>query len=165
MTNLDSILKSRDIILLTMVCIVKSYGFSSSHIWTYELDHKESLALKNWCFHTVVLEKTQESSLDCKEFKPVNPKGNQPWIFIRRTAAEAEVPILRLPNSKNWLIGKDPDAGKDWSQKEKRMTEDEMVRWHHKFMQALWFGDGQGDLASCSQWGRKETLLKSLTKF
>ena len=129
MTNLDSTLKSRDITLLTKVCIV--YGFSSSHVWMWELDYKESWAPKNWYFWTVVLEKTLENPLDCKEIKQVSPKGNQPWIFIGRTDAEAEVPILWLPDAKNWLIGKDPDAGKDWRQEEKGTTEDEMVGWHH----------------------------------
>ena len=120
MTNLDSTLKSRDITLLTKVCIV--YGFSSSHVWMWELDYKESWAPKNWYFWTVVLEKTLESPLVCKMSKPVNPEGNQSLIFIGRTDAEAEVPILWLPDAKNWLIGKDPDAGKDWRQEEKGMT-------------------------------------------
>ena len=105
----------------------QSYGFSRSQVWMWELDYKESWASKNWCFWTVVLEKT-ESLLDCKEIKPVHPKGNQSWIFIRRTDAEA--PILWPPNAKNWLIRKDPDAGKDWRQEEKWMTEDEMIGWH-----------------------------------
>ena len=98
----------------------------------WELDHKESWALKNWCFWTVVLEKTLESPLDSKEIQPVHLKGNQSWIFIRRTDAEAETPILWAPDVKNWLIGKDPDAGKDWRQEEKGTTEDEMVGWHHR---------------------------------
>ena len=109
----------------------QSYGFSSSHVWMWELDHKEGWALKNWCFWTVVLEKTLEGPLDCKEIKPVNPKGNQSWIFIGRT--ESEALILWPPDMKNWLIGKDPDAGKDWRQEEKGITEDEMVVWHHQF--------------------------------
>ena len=100
----------------------QSYGFSSSHVWMWELDYKESWALKNWCFWTVVLEKTFESPLDCKVIKPVHPKGNQSWIFIGRTDAEAETPILWPPDAKNWLIGKDPDAGQDWRQEEKGMT-------------------------------------------
>ena len=100
----------------------QSYGFSSSHVWIWELDHKESWALKNWCFWTVVLEKTLESPLDCKEIKPVNSKGNQSWIFIARNDAEAEAPILWPPVAKNWLIGKDPDAGKDWRQENKGIT-------------------------------------------
>ena len=109
----------------------KSYGFSSSHVWMWELDYKESWALKNWCCWTVVLEKTLESPLDCKENQPVNPKGDQSWIFIGRTVAEAKTLILWSPDAKNWLIGKDPDAGKDWMQEEKGMTEDEVVGWHH----------------------------------
>ena len=109
-----------------------------------------------------MLEKTLESPLDCKEIKPVNPKGNQSWIFIRRTDAEAETPILWLPDAKNWLIGKDPDAGKDWRQEEKGMMEDEMVGWHHwldghEFEQAPGVGDGQGSLACCSPWDHKES--------
>ena len=107
----------------------QSYGFSSSHVWMWELDHKEDWALKNWCFWTAVLEKTLQSPLDSKEIKPVNPKGNQPWIFTGRTDAEAL--ILWPPDAKNWLIGKDPDARKDWMQEEKGTTEDEMVGWHH----------------------------------
>ena len=128
MTNLDSVLKSRDVTDKDQSG--QSYGFSSSHVWMWELDHKESWVPKNWCFWTVML-KTLESPLDCKEIKPVNPKGNQSWIFIGRIDAEAETPILCPPDAKNWLIGKDPDAGKDWRQEEKGMTEDEMVGWHH----------------------------------
>ena len=94
--------------------IVKSYGFSSSHVWIWELDHKEIWVLKNWCFQTVVLKKTLESPMDCKEIKPVNPKGNQSWIFIGRTDAKADAPILWPPDMKSRLTGKDPDAGKDW---------------------------------------------------
>ena len=105
----------------------QSYGFSSSQVWMWKLDYKESWAPKNWCFWTVVLEKTLERPLDCKEIKPVNPKGNQAWIFIGRTEAEAETPILWPPNVKSWLIGKDPEAGKDWGQEENGATEDEMV--------------------------------------
>ena len=110
----------------------QSYGFSSSRVWMWELVHKESWALKNWCFWTVVLEKTLESPLDCKEIQPVNPKGNQLWIFIGRTDAEAEVLILWPPELKNWIIWKDPDAGKDWGQDEKGTKQDEMVGWHHQ---------------------------------
>ena len=106
----------------------QSYGLSSSHVQMWELDHKEGWALKNWCFQTVVLEKTIESPLDSKEIKAVNPKGNQSWIFIGKTDAEAKAPILWPPDVKNWLVGKDPDAGKDWGQEEKGATEDEMVR-------------------------------------
>jgi len=107
----------------------QSYGFSSSHVWLWELDYKESWELKNWCFWTVVLEKTLESPLDCKEIQPVHPKGDQSWVFTGRTDVEAEAPILRPPDAKNWLIGKDPDTGKDWRWEEKGMTEDEMVGW------------------------------------
>jgi len=140
----------------------QSFGFSSSHVWMWELDHKEGWALKNWCFLTVVLDKTLESPLDCKEFQPVHPKGNQSWIFIGRTDAEAETPILWPPDAKNWLIWKDPDAGKDWRQEEKGTTEDEMVGWHHQrngheFEQVLGVDDGQGSLACCSPWGHKES--------
>ena len=109
----------------------QSYGFSSSHVWMWELDYKESWAPKDWCHWTVVLEKTLASPLDCTEIQPVHPKGNQSWIFIGRTDAEAEIPILRPPDGKKWLIWKDPDAGKDWRWEEKGMTEDEMVGWHH----------------------------------
>ena len=131
MTTLDSILKSRNFTLLTEVHLVKAMVFSSSHVWMWELGYKESWVPKNWCFWTVVLKKTLESPLDCKEIQPVYPKGNQYWIFIGRTDAEAETPILWPPNVKNWLIGKDPDAGNDRRQEEKEMTEDEMVEWHH----------------------------------
>ena len=137
----------------------QSYGFSSSHIWMRELDYKESWMLKNWCFWTVVLEKTLQCPLDGKEIYPVHPKGKQSRTFIGRTDVEAETPILRPPNAKNWLIWKDTDAGKDWRQ-EKGMTEGEMIGWHHrldrhKFEQALGVGDGQGSLACCSPWGRR----------
>ena len=108
----------------------QSYDFSSSHVWMWELDYKESRVPKNWCSWTVVLEKTLESPLDCKEIQPVHPKGNQSWVFIGRTAVEAETPILWLPDE-NWLFVKDSDAGKDWRQEEKGTTEDEMVGWHH----------------------------------
>ena len=140
----------------------QSYSFSSTHVWMWELDYKESWALKNWCFWTVVLEKTLESPLDCKEIKPINPKGNHFWIFTGRTDAEAETPILWIPDVKNWFIGKDPDFGKDWRQEENGMIEDEMVGWHHwldghEFEQALGVGNGQGSLACCSPWGHKES--------
>ena len=136
--------------------------FSSSHVWTWELDSKESWAQKNWCFWTVVLEKTLESPLDCKEIQPINPKGNQSWMFIGRTDAEAETLIFWPPDMKNWLIRKDPAAGKDWRQEEKGMTEDEMAGWHHwlnghEFEQAPGVDVGQGGLACCSPWGRKES--------
>ena len=108
------------------------YCFSSSHVWMRELDYKESWAPKNWCFWTVELEKTLESPLDFTEIRPVNPKGNQSWIFMGRTDAEAEPPILWPPDVTNWLICKDPDAGKDWRREEKRTTEDEMAQWRHR---------------------------------
>ena len=110
----------------------QSYGFSSSNIWMWELDYKESRVLKNWCFWTEVLEKTLESPLDCKETQTVHPKGNQSWISIGRIDVEVETPILWPPDAKNWLIWKDPDAGKDWRQEEKGTIEDEMVGWHHR---------------------------------
>ena len=119
MSDLDSVLKSRDITLLTKVRIVKAMIFSSSHVWIRELDHKEGWVPKNWHFQTMVLEKILESPLERKEIKPVNPKGNLFWIFIGRTDAEAEAPILWSPNVKRWLIGKGPGAGKDWGQEEK----------------------------------------------
>ena len=109
----------------------QGYGFSSGHVWMWELDYKESWALKNWCFWTVVLEKTLESPLDCREIQPVHLKGNQSWVFIGRPDAEAETPILWPPDAKSWLIGKDPAAGRDWGQEEKGTTEDEMAGWHH----------------------------------
>ena len=126
----------------------------------WELDYEESWALKNWCFWTVVLEKTLESPLDCKEIQPVHPKGDQSWVFFGRTDALAETPILWPPDVKSWLTWKDPDAGKDWGQEEKRMTEDEMVGWHHwldghGFEWTLGVGDGQGGLACCGSWGHK----------
>ena len=128
----------------------------------WELDYKESWVPKNWCFWTVVLVKTLESPLDCKVIKPVNPQGNQSWISFGRTDAGAETPILWPPDAKNWLIGKDPDAGKYWRQEEKRTTEDEMVVWHHfldgyEFEQAPGVGDGQGGLVFCIPWGCKES--------
>ena len=145
MTNLDNILRSRHITLLTKVCIIK-----------------EGWVLKNWCFWIVVLEKTLESPLDCKEIRTVDPKGNQPWVFIGRIIAEAEAPILWPPSAKNWFIGKDPDAGKDWKQEEKGTTEDDIVGWHHRLgghelEQALGVGDGQESLVCCSPQGCKES--------
>ena len=131
MTNLDSILRSRDITLPTKPSS-QNYGFFSSHVWLWELDYKQSWAPKNHCFWTMVLEKTLESPLDCKEIKPVNPKGSQSGIFIGRTDAEAETPTLWSPDVKNWLIGKDPAARKDWRWEEKWTTEDEIVGWHHR---------------------------------
>ena len=127
----------------------QTYGFSRSHVWMWELHHKESWAPKNWCFWTVVLEKTLESPLDCKEIQAVHPKGNESWIMIGTTDTEAEVPVLWPSDMKNWLIWKDPDAGKDRRQEEKGTTEDKMVGWHHwldghEFEQALGVGDGTG---------------------
>ena len=124
----------------------QSYGFSSNHEWMWELDYEKSWALKNWCFWTVVLEKTLESALDCKEIQPVHPKGNQSWIFIGRTNAETETPILWPPGLKNWLVCKDPDAGKNWRQ-EKGTKKSEMVGWQHQldgheFEQAPGVGNG-----------------------
>ena len=129
----------------------------------WELDYKENWAPENWCFWIVVLEKTLESPLDCKEIKPVHPKRNQSWIFIGRTDTEHETPMLWPPEVKNWLIWKDPDAGKCWGQEEKGVTEDEMVGWYHQlselnghdFEQTLRDGEGQGNLVCCSPWGRK----------
>ena len=128
----------------------------------WELNNNKGWALKNWCLQTVVLKKTLESPLDCKEIKPVNTKGNQPWIFIGRTDAEAEAPVLWPPDGKSWLTGKDPDAGNDQRQEAKGTKEDEMVGWHHRlngheFEQTPWDGGGQGSLACCSPWGRKES--------
>ena len=139
----------------------QSSGFSSSHVWMWELDCEEGWAPKNWCFWTVVLEKTPKSPLDSKEIQPVHPKGNQSWIFFGRTGAEAETPIVWPPDAKNQLVGKDPDSEKDWRQEEKGMTEDELVGWHHQwdgheFVEVLGVGDGQGSLACCSPWGCKE---------
>ena len=132
MSNLDRMLKSGDITLPTKVRLVKSYGFSSSRVWMWELDHQESWAPKKRCFWTVVVEETLESPLDCKEIQPVHPKGDQSWVFTGRTGAEAEAPILWPPDAKNWLAGKAPDAGRDWRQEEKGTAEDKMVGWHHR---------------------------------
>ena len=137
--------------------------FAQVYIVMWELDYKESWAPKNWCFWTVVLEKTLESPLDCKEIQPVHPKGGQSWVFIGRTDFEAETPILWPPDAKSWLICKDPDAGRDWGQEEKGTTEDEMVGWHHRLNgHGFWWtprvGDGWGGLGCCSSWGRKESV-------
>ena len=135
------------------------YFTDGSHVWMWELDHKESWVPKNWCFWTVVLKKALENPLDCKEIQPVHPKGKQSWMFIGRTDAEAETPISGPPDAKSWLIGKDPDAGKDWGQEEKGMTEDE-IGWHHwlnghEFGWTLGVGDGQGGLVCCGSWGHR----------
>ena len=161
MTILDSVLKSRDITLSTKVHLVKAmvfpvvmYGCES---WTIKKTEHQS-----WCFWTVLLEKTLESPLDCKEIQPVHPKGDQSWVFFGRTDVEAETPILWPPDAKGWLIWKVPDAGKDWGQEEKGTTGDEMVGWHHQ-LNGHEFGwtpgvsDGQGGLACCSSWGCKES--------
>ena len=130
MTNIDSILKSRHY-FANKGPSSQRHGFFSSHVWMWELDCKESWALNSWCFWTVVLKKTLESPLDCKEIQPVHPKGNQSWIFIGRTDAEAETPMLWPCDVKNWLTKKDPDAEQNWRQEEKGTTEDEMVGWYH----------------------------------
>ena len=127
MTNLDSILKSRDITFANKDPSSQGYGFSSGHVWMWELDYKESWVPKSWCFWTVMLEETLQSPLDCKEIQPVHSKGNQSWIFFGRTDAEAETPILWPPDARNWLIWKDPDAGKNWKWEKKGTTEGEMV--------------------------------------
>ena len=139
----------------------QSFGFSSSHVWMWEFDYKESWAPKNWCFWTVVLEKILESPLVSKEIQPVHPEGDWSWVFIGRSDAEAETPILWPPDVKSWLIGKDPDARKDWRQEEKGRTEDEMIGWHHQlngheFEQAPGDGEGQGSLV-CRPLGGKES--------
>ena len=154
--------KKAEMLLCDKALCSKSYGFSSGHVWMWELDHKESWVLKNCCFWTVVLEKTLECPLDCHEIKPVHSKGNQSWRFIGRTDAEAEAPILWPVDVKYRLTGKDSDAEKDWSQEEQGTTENEMVGWHHRldgheFEQALWAGDGQGGLMCWGQWGCKES--------
>ena len=131
MINLDTILKNRVITLQTSPSS-QSDGFPSSHVWMWELDYKESWVPKNWCFWTMMLEKTLGSPLDSKEIQPVHPKENQSWIFIGRADAEPETPILWPPDAKNWLIWKDPDAEKNWKWEEKGMTEGEMVGWHHR---------------------------------
>ena len=162
MTNLDSILKSRDITLPTKVHLVKAMVFLVVTYGCESWDCKEGWVPKNWCFWTVVVEKTLESPLDCKEIQPVNPKGNQSWIFIGRTDVEAQTPILWPPDAKNWLTGKDSDAGKNWRREEKGTTEDEMVGWHHRldgheFERSPGVGNGHGSLACCSPWGHKES--------
>ena len=161
MTNLDSIFKSRAITLPTKVHLVNAMVFSSSHVWMWEWDCEESWVPKNWCFWAVVLEKTLESPLDCKEILPVRSKGDQSWVFFGRNDAKAETLVLWPPHAKSWLIGKDSDAGRDCGQKEKGTTEDEMAGWHHRlyghgFGWTPGVGDGQGGLACCNSWGCKE---------
>ena len=162
MTNLDSLLKIRDITLPTKVCLVKAIAFPvvtyGCQSWTIKkAEHRKIDAFELWYWRRL-----SKSPLDCKEIKPLNPKGNQPWIFIGRTDAEAEAPILWPPDAKRQLNGKDPDTGKDWGQEEKETTEDEMVGWYHQpygheFEQTLGDGERQGSLACCSPWGRKES--------
>ena len=136
----------------------QSYGFSSSHVWMWELDHKEGWRMKNWCFWIVMLEKTLESPLNCKEIKPVNPKGNQPWIFIGRTDAEAEAPIIWPPDVESWLFGKDPDAGKDWTKWGGRGWDREHHRLNgHESEQVFGESRGQKSLLCYSPWGCKES--------
>ena len=148
---------------------LKAQLWTLSFILTYDMVER-NLSTEKLMLLNRVLEKTLESPLDCKEIQPVNPKGNQSWIFIGRTDVEAEAPILWLPDAKNWLIGKDPDAGKDWRREEKGMTEDETVGWHHQldgheFEQALGVGDGQRSLACCSPWDHKESDMTELLKW
>ena len=145
----------------TKVHLVKAMVFFSSHVWMWELDCEESWVPKNWCLWTMVLEKTLESPLDCKEIQPVHPK-DQSCVFFGRTDAEAETPVLWPPHEKSWLIGKDSDAGRDWGQEEKGTTEDEMAGWHHRlngdeFEWTPGVGDGQGGLVCCNSWGHKES--------
>ena len=158
MTNLDSILKKQRHYFGNKGPSSQGYSFSSSHVWLWELDYKESWALKNWCFWTVVLEKTLESPLDGKETQRIHPKGNQFWIFIGRTDTETETPMLWPLDVKKWLTRKNPDAGKDGRQEEKRATEDEMIGWHHRHNghEFEWDGEGQGSLTCCSPWGCEE---------
>ena len=147
----------------------QGYGFSCGHVWMWELDCEESWVPKNWCFWTVVLEKTLESPLDCKEIQPVHSEGDQPWDFFGRNDAKAETPVLWPPHEKGWLIGKDSDAGRDWGQEEKGTTEDEMAGWHHwlDIHESEWTpgdGDGQRGLVCCDSRGRKETQLSDWTE-
>ena len=140
----------------------QGYGFSCGHVWMWELDCEEGWAPKNWCFWNVVLEKTLESPLDCKEIQPVHSEGDQPWVFSERNDAKAETPILWPPHAKSWLIGKDSDAVRDWGREEKGMAEDEMAEWHHwldghESDWTLGIGDGQGGLACCDSWGCKNS--------
>ena len=161
MTNLVSVLKSRDYFADKGRCS-QSYGFSRSHVWLWELDHRKGWLPKNWCFQIVVLEKTLEIPLDWKEIKPVNSKGNQPWIFIGRTDAEAKSPIFWPLDVKSWLTGKDHDAWKDWEWEEKGATEEEMFGRYHQFKwNWVWVNSGRwwrtGSWACCSPWGCRES--------
>ena len=162
MTNLDSIFKSRDITLPTKVRLVKAMVFPVVMYGSESWSVKKAERWRNWCFWTVVLEKTLVSPLDCKEIQPVHSEGDQPWDFFGRNDAKAETPVLWLPHAKSWLIGKDSDAGRDWGQEEKGTTEDEMAGWHHwldgcEFEWTPGVGAGQGGLACCDSWGRKES--------
>ena len=162
MTNIDSVLKSRDITLTTQVCYSQDCDLHGSQAWFCELDCKEGRTPKNWCLQTVALEKTLESPLDCKEIKPVNLKGYQSWMLIGRTDTETEAPGFGPPEVNSRLIGKVPDAGKGWGPKEKRASEDEMAGWHHRcdgheFEQTSGNSEGQGGLACCSPWCHKES--------
>ena len=140
----------------------QGYGFSSGHVWMRKLECEESWVLKNWCFWTVVLEKTLESPLDCKEIQSLHSKGDQPWVFFGRNDAKTETLVLWPPHAKSWLIGKDSDAGRDWGQEEKGMTEDKIAGWHHwpdgrEFEWIPEVVDGQGGLACCNSWSCKES--------
>ena len=142
-------------------CYHPCYCFSYGHVWMWELDCEEDWAPKNWCFRTVVLEKTLESPLNYKEIQPIHSEGDQPWVFFGRNDAKAETPLLWLPHVKSWLIGKDSDAGRDWGQEDKGTTEDETAGWHHRlygheFEWTPGVGDGQGGLVCWDSWGRKE---------
>ena len=160
---MDKFLETYSLPRLSSQC----YGFSSGHVWMWELDCEESWAPKNWCFWTVVLDKTLASPLDSTEIQPVHSKGDRSWVFIGRTDAEAETPILWPPDEKSWLIGKDLDAGRDWKQEEKGMTEDEMAGWHHQLdaHEFGWMpgvGDGQGGLAcTLMKWMKLEPIIQS----
>ena len=161
MTNLDSVLKSRDI-TANKDPYTQGNGLPSGHVRLCGLDHKEGRTWKNWCLWTVVLEKAPESPLDSKEITPVKIQGNQLWILVGRTDAKAETPVFWSSDANSWLIAKVPDAGKDWGQKEKSMSEDEMAGWHyqcngHELGQTLRDGEGQRGLVCCSPWGHKES--------
>ena len=160
MTNLDGILKSRDITLPANVHL--GCGFFSGHVWMWELDCEESWAPNNWCFWTVVLEKTLESPFECREIQTVHSDGNQPWDFFGRKDAKAETPVLWPPHVNSWLIGKYSDAGRDWGQEQKGTTENETAGWHHgldgrEFEWTPVVGDGQESLACCDSWGHKKS--------
>ena len=170
MTNLDSILKSRDITFPTKIRLVKAMVFPVVVLWMWELDCEEGWAPKNWCFWSVVLEKTLESPLDCKEIQLVHSKGNQSWVFFGRNDTKAETPVLWPPHEKSWLIGKYSDVGRDWGQEDKGTTEDEMAGWHHwldgrEFEWTLGVGDGQGGLMCCnSRVAKSRTRLSDWTE-